>query len=193
MKSPDWPPIHSVVLIYWKYRSNKLVQFRMICMNSHLLQFIFQLIYPFEVKLPQVKNHWHKLCGLPANKLLRTPIIFFCQVRRSPVKALHVFQLCVHSAIISSLTLKPQRRRTWFRKALHIYRRPDLGKSINADEAPALGASYQAAAVSNAFRVKTFHVKSASVYPIEVSGRGVWLTMLGTATGGPGRVAEGGG
>ncbi|XP_076817134.1 hypoxia up-regulated protein 1-like isoform X1 [Clavelina lepadiformis] len=44
----------------------------------------------------------------------------------------------------------------------------DLGKSINADEAAALGASYQAAAVSNAFKVKTFHVKSGAVYPIEV-------------------------
>ena len=46
--------------------------------------------------------------------------------------------------------------------------RSDLGKSINADEAAALGASYQAAAVSNAFKVKTFHVKSGAVYPIEV-------------------------
>ncbi|XP_078492250.1 hypoxia up-regulated protein 1-like [Ciona intestinalis] len=44
----------------------------------------------------------------------------------------------------------------------------DLGKSINADEAPALGASYQAAAASNVFRVKTFHVKSGAVYPIEI-------------------------
>nr|CAB3255112.1 hypoxia up-regulated protein 1-like [Phallusia mammillata] len=44
----------------------------------------------------------------------------------------------------------------------------ELGKSINADEAAALGASYQAAALSNAFKVKTFHVKSGAVYPVEI-------------------------
>lgn len=44
----------------------------------------------------------------------------------------------------------------------------ELGKSLNTDEAPALGASYQAAVLSNAFRVKTFHIKSGAVYPIDI-------------------------
>merc|ERR1712136_701918 len=44
----------------------------------------------------------------------------------------------------------------------------DLGRNINADEAFALGASYQAAALSSAFRVKEFHVKSGAPYPIEI-------------------------
>ncbi|XP_039259142.2 hypoxia up-regulated protein 1-like isoform X1 [Styela clava] len=43
-----------------------------------------------------------------------------------------------------------------------------LGKSLNTDEAPALGASYEAAARSNGFRVKTFHIKSGSIYPIDI-------------------------
>lgn len=46
---------------------------------------------------------------------------------------------------------------------------PALGKSLNADEAPALGASYEAAVRSKGFRVKTFHVKAGATYPIEVS------------------------
>jgi len=45
----------------------------------------------------------------------------------------------------------------------------DLGRNINADEAFALGASYQAAALSSAFRVKEFHVKSGAPYPIEIN------------------------
>lgn len=45
----------------------------------------------------------------------------------------------------------------------------DLGRNLNADEAPALGASYQAAALSNAFKVKTFHVKSGAAYPIDIN------------------------
>eukprot|EP01135_Chromosphaera_perkinsii_P004797 Nk52_evm28s296 gene=Nk52_evmTU28s296 len=45
----------------------------------------------------------------------------------------------------------------------------ELGKSINADEAPALGAVFQAAALSRAFRVKDIVVKDASMFPISVS------------------------
>ena len=46
--------------------------------------------------------------------------------------------------------------------------RPDLGRNLNADEAAALGASYQAAALSSGFKVKTFHVRQSAAYPIEV-------------------------
>uniref|UniRef100_L7M9E8 Hypoxia up-regulated protein 1 n=1 Tax=Rhipicephalus pulchellus TaxID=72859 RepID=L7M9E8_RHIPC len=44
----------------------------------------------------------------------------------------------------------------------------ELGKSINADEAAALGAAYQAAYLSKGFKVKVFHVKEASLFPIQV-------------------------
>jgi len=47
-------------------------------------------------------------------------------------------------------------------------KREDLGKSINTDEAAALGAVYQAAYLSTGFRVKTFAVKDANIYPIQV-------------------------
>lgn len=43
-----------------------------------------------------------------------------------------------------------------------------LGKSINGDEAACLGASYQAAVLSKAFRVKKFIIKDANLYPIQV-------------------------
>lgn len=46
--------------------------------------------------------------------------------------------------------------------------RSELGKSINTDEAAALGAVYQAAYLSTGFRVKTFAVKDANIYPIQV-------------------------
>lgn len=46
--------------------------------------------------------------------------------------------------------------------------REELGKSINTDEAAALGAVYQAAYLSTGFRVKTFAVKDANAYPIQV-------------------------
>jgi len=61
---PDLPPLHSRMVIYWKYETNKLLQFGMICKNLHLLQCLVQEIYPFGrwnlspgVNLPQVKIH----------------------------------------------------------------------------------------------------------------------------------------
>ncbi|XP_045432145.1 hypoxia up-regulated protein 1 isoform X3 [Pipistrellus kuhlii] len=44
----------------------------------------------------------------------------------------------------------------------------ELGKNINADEAAAMGAVYQAAALSKAFKVKPFVVRDAALYPILV-------------------------
>merc|ERR1719427_906664 len=45
----------------------------------------------------------------------------------------------------------------------------ELGRNLNADEAAALGASYQAAALSSGFKVKTFHIKQGATYPIEIN------------------------
>uniref|UniRef100_A0A4W5NIE4 Hypoxia up-regulated protein 1 n=1 Tax=Hucho hucho TaxID=62062 RepID=A0A4W5NIE4_9TELE len=44
----------------------------------------------------------------------------------------------------------------------------ELGKNINADEAAAMGAVYQAAALSKAFKVQPFLVREAAVFPIQV-------------------------
>ncbi|XP_025049816.1 hypoxia up-regulated protein 1 [Alligator sinensis] len=44
----------------------------------------------------------------------------------------------------------------------------ELGKNINADEAAAMGAVYQAAALSKAFKVKPFLVRDAATFPIQV-------------------------
>ncbi|XP_008163812.2 hypoxia up-regulated protein 1 isoform X2 [Chrysemys picta bellii] len=44
----------------------------------------------------------------------------------------------------------------------------ELGKNINADEAAAMGAVYQAAALSKAFKVKPFIVRDAAIFPIQV-------------------------
>lgn len=46
--------------------------------------------------------------------------------------------------------------------------RPDLGRSLNTDEAAALGGVYQAAGQTKLFRVKKFIVKDANVLPIAV-------------------------
>jgi len=58
-------PSHSMVLIYRKYESKQLLQFRIIHKNLHGLQFIVQYIYPFgrwnlppRMNLPQAMNHW---------------------------------------------------------------------------------------------------------------------------------------
>lgn len=51
--------------------------------------------------------------------------------------------------------------------------REELGKNINADEAAAMGAVYQAAVLSKAFKVKPFLVRDAAVFPIQVSL--VWM------------------
>lgn len=45
----------------------------------------------------------------------------------------------------------------------------ELGKSINTDEAAAMGAVYKAADLSNGFKVKKFFTKDAVVFPIQVS------------------------
>ena len=44
----------------------------------------------------------------------------------------------------------------------------ELGKSLNTDEAAAMGAVYQAAALSKGYRVKKFLIKDANQYPINV-------------------------
>ncbi|UJR27971.1 hypothetical protein I4U23_009229 [Adineta vaga] len=44
----------------------------------------------------------------------------------------------------------------------------ELGKSLNTDEAAALGAAYQAATVSKGYRVKKFLVKDVNQYPFNV-------------------------
>uniref|UniRef100_A0A7N8XWJ3 Hypoxia up-regulated protein 1 n=1 Tax=Mastacembelus armatus TaxID=205130 RepID=A0A7N8XWJ3_9TELE len=51
---------------------------------------------------------------------------------------------------------------------LKAVRKEELGKNINADEAAAMGAVYQAAALSKAFKVKPFLVRDATVFPIQV-------------------------
>ncbi|XP_030077165.1 hypoxia up-regulated protein 1 isoform X2 [Microcaecilia unicolor] len=51
---------------------------------------------------------------------------------------------------------------------LKILGKEELGKNINADEAAAMGAVYQAAALSKAFKVKPFIVRDAALFPIQV-------------------------
>lgn len=46
--------------------------------------------------------------------------------------------------------------------------RPELGKSLNTDEAIALGAVYQGAGHTKLFRVKKFIVKEGTLFPIQV-------------------------
>ncbi|CAH1796844.1 unnamed protein product [Owenia fusiformis] len=53
-------------------------------------------------------------------------------------------------------------------KILAEIKREDLGKSINTDEAAALGAVYQAAHLSKGFKVLKFLVKEANMFPIQV-------------------------
>ncbi|CAM1311638.1 HYOU1 (predicted), partial [Pycnogonum litorale] len=43
-----------------------------------------------------------------------------------------------------------------------------LGKNLNTDEAPAMGAAYQAAYLSTGFKVKTFVIKESNLFPIKV-------------------------
>ncbi|KAM4620871.1 hypoxia up-regulated protein 1 [Polymixia lowei] len=51
---------------------------------------------------------------------------------------------------------------------LKAVKKEELAKNINADEAAAMGAVYQAAALSKAFKVKPFLVRDAAVFPIQV-------------------------
>ncbi|KAI5099920.1 hypoxia up-regulated protein 1 precursor [Silurus meridionalis] len=51
---------------------------------------------------------------------------------------------------------------------LQATKKEELAKNINADEAAALGAVYQAAALSKAFKVKPFLIRDAAVFPIQV-------------------------
>lgn len=44
----------------------------------------------------------------------------------------------------------------------------ELGKSLNTDEAPALGAVYKAADLSTGFKVKKFITKDAVIFPVLV-------------------------
>ncbi|KAM9455464.1 hypoxia up-regulated protein 1 isoform 1-T2 [Clarias gariepinus] len=51
---------------------------------------------------------------------------------------------------------------------LKATKKDELAKNINADEAAAMGAVYQAAALSKAFKVKPFLIRDAAVFPIQV-------------------------
>jgi hypoxia up-regulated 1 len=44
----------------------------------------------------------------------------------------------------------------------------ELGKGLNGDEAAALGAAFQAAAITTGFKVQPFIVKDYALFPIEV-------------------------
>jgi len=44
-----------------------------------------------------------------------------------------------------------------------------LGRSLNTDDAAALGAAYKAAELRNGFKVNTFITKDATIFPIEVN------------------------
>ena len=57
-------------------------------------------------------------------------------------------------------------------------KRKDLGKSINTDEAAALGAVYQAAHLGKGFKVMTFGVKEATLYPVVVSRNLLYSIIL---------------
>lgn len=51
---------------------------------------------------------------------------------------------------------------------LKASQKQELGKNLNTDEAPALGAVYQAAFASKGYKVKKFYIKDYNVYPIVV-------------------------
>lgn len=51
---------------------------------------------------------------------------------------------------------------------LQAYISRELSKNVNADEAGALGAAYQAAHLSKGFKVKTFHLKDSNLFQINV-------------------------
>ncbi|GFU72242.1 hypoxia up-regulated protein 1 [Trichonephila clavipes] len=51
---------------------------------------------------------------------------------------------------------------------LDYIKKDELGKSLNTDESAALGAAYQAAYLSKGFKVKTFLIRDANIFPIQV-------------------------
>lgn len=54
-------------------------------------------------------------------------------------------------------------------ETLKQYIKQELGKSLNADEAAAIGAVYKAADLATGFKVKKFVVKDAVLFPIQVT------------------------
>ena len=73
----------------------------------------------------------------------------------------------------------------------------DLGKSINSDEASALGSVYQAAYLSKGFKVKQFTVKDINLFPIQVefnrnldADDGQELSGAKESSGSPGTVGK---
>lgn len=65
---------------------------------------------------------------------------------------------------------------------LKAVKKSELGKSVNTDEAAALGAVYQAAELGKGFKVKKFVVKDANVYPVQVMFERVNKADDGTET-----------
>ena len=51
---------------------------------------------------------------------------------------------------------------------LKATKKKELGKNLNTDEAPALGAVYQCAYQSKGYKVKKFHIKDVNAFPIVV-------------------------
>lgn len=53
-------------------------------------------------------------------------------------------------------------------KCNYYFLREDLAKNINADEAAAMGAVYQAANLGKGFKVKAFQIRDSNIFPIQV-------------------------
>ena len=79
---PDLLPIHSTVLVYWKYEINKLISLEWFIKIYIGCNLWFSKFTPLEdeiylrgVNLPQVKNHWF-------SKFYKTETLSFCKTRQ---------------------------------------------------------------------------------------------------------------
>lgn len=69
-----------------------------------------------------------------------------------------------HIIIVGAGTRMPK-----VQEVLSSFTKRELGKNLNADEAPAMGGVYRAADLSTGFQVKKFMTKDAVVFPIGIS------------------------
>ncbi|XP_075046721.1 hypoxia up-regulated protein 1 isoform X2 [Mixophyes fleayi] len=92
----------------------------------------------------------------------------FARVSAPVQKALHSAEMTMDQIdqviIVGGATRVPKVQEL----LLKAVAKEELSKNINADEAAAMGAVYQAAALSKAFKVKPFVVRDAAFFPIQV-------------------------
>ncbi|XP_053200915.1 hypoxia up-regulated protein 1-like [Panonychus citri] len=126
--------------------------------NSEHMAQVENVLNDIDLKVPVKRSDFEDLCADLLNDRLTKPVIVALESAGLTID--NIDQII----LFGGNTRVPKVQQA----LLDYFKITDLGKSVNADEAAALGGAYQAAHLSKGFKVKTFIIKDSNLYPIQV-------------------------